>query len=86
MTKIKDMPRFARPREKLIEKGAQNLKGQRTARHSARHGRAGKNVLEVAEEILAKQPDEKFIGARLQKISRNKRHRPGQSLRASRRV
>jgi DNA repair protein RadC len=56
MTKIKDLPRHERPREKLIEKGPANLKDKELLAILLGTGRAGKSVLEIAQEILAKHP------------------------------
>jgi DNA repair protein RadC len=61
MTKIKDLPRHLRPREKLIEKGPQNLKDQELLAILLGTGRAGKSVLEIAQEILAKHPMKKLL-------------------------
>lgn len=62
MTKIKDLPKHARPREKLIEKGATNLRDRELLAILLGKGRTGKNVLEMADEILRKYPMEKLAG------------------------
>ena len=54
MVKIKDLPKIERPREKLISKGAQNLKDEELLAILLRTGREGKNVLELAKQILKK--------------------------------
>jgi DNA repair protein RadC len=56
MTKIKDLPRHERPREKLIEKGPSGLKDKELLAILLGTGRAGKSVLEIAQEILSKHP------------------------------
>jgi len=52
--KIKDLPKVERPREKLIQKGAQNLKDEELLAILLRTGREGKNVLEIAKQILTR--------------------------------
>jgi DNA repair protein radc len=79
MTKIKDLPRFARPREKLIEKGAQNLKDKELLAILLGTGRAGKNVLEMAEEILAKHPMKNLLILDYKKLSEIKGIGPGKA-------
>ena len=44
--KIKDLPKIERPREKLIAKGAENLKDSELLAILLRTGEAGKNVIE----------------------------------------
>jgi DNA repair protein RadC len=79
MTKIKDLPRFTRPREKLIEKGAQNLKDKELLAILLGTGRAGKNVLEVAEEILAKHPMKNLLILDYKKLAEIKGIGPGKA-------
>jgi len=45
MTKIKDLPKIERPREKLIAKGAENLKDSELLAILLRTGREGKSLL-----------------------------------------
>ena len=54
--KIKDLPKIERPREKLISKGTQNLKDEKLLAILLRTGREGKNVLELARQVLTKYP------------------------------
>jgi len=54
MVKIKDLPKHKRPREKLLEKGAENLKDAELLAVLIRTGRAGKSALDIAREILKK--------------------------------
>ncbi len=61
MTKIKNLPKHERPREKLIEKGATALKDKELLAILLGTGRAGKNVIEVAAEILAKYKMKKLL-------------------------
>ena len=59
--KIKDLPEFERPREKLIKKGAKALKKEELLAILLRTGLKGKNALEVADDILVKYGDKKLI-------------------------
>jgi len=59
--KIKNLSRHERPREKLIEKGATALKDKELLAILLGTGRAGKNVIEVAQEILAKHKMKKLL-------------------------
>ncbi|MDD4902162.1 MAG: DNA repair protein RadC [Patescibacteria group bacterium] len=69
MTKIKDLPRHERPREKLIAKGAMNLKDKELLAILLGTGRVGKNVLDMAQEILAKHPMKKLLASDYVKLS-----------------
>lgn len=59
--KIKNLPRHERPREKLIEKGVTGLKDKELLAILLGTGRAGKNVIEVAQEILVKHKMKKLL-------------------------
>ncbi len=61
MGKIKDLPNFKRPREKLIEKGVQNLKDEELLAILLRTGREGKSATDMAKEILKKYPGRKLL-------------------------
>ena len=52
--KLKSLPKVERPREKLIAKGPQNLKDEELLAILLRTGIEGKNVLEIARQILRK--------------------------------
>ena len=52
--KIKDLPKLDRPREKLVAKGAENLKDSELLAILLRTGKAGRNVIEIASQILTK--------------------------------
>lgn len=52
--KIKDLPKHKRPREKLIEKGAENLSNAELLAILIRTGRSGKSALDIARETLKK--------------------------------
>jgi len=51
---IHDLPKIERPREKMISKGPENLKDEELLAILLRTGREGKNVLELAKQILRK--------------------------------
>ena len=59
--KIKDLPKVERPREKLIAKGAENLKDQELLAILLRTGIEGKNVLEIAGQILNKYSKKRLL-------------------------
>ena len=59
--KIKDLPKIERPREKLVAKGAENLKDSELLAILLRTGKAGKNVIEIASQILAKHSKKRLL-------------------------
>ena len=59
--KIKDLPKIDRPREKLIAKGAENLKDSELLAILLRTGKAGKNVIEIASQILSKHSKKRLL-------------------------
>ena len=61
MAKIKDIPKVERPREKLEKKGAQALRKKELLAIILRTGIEGKNVLQVAQDILSKYGGKKLI-------------------------
>jgi DNA repair protein RadC len=58
---IRDLPSIDRPREKLKQKGVQNLKDVELLAILLGTGYQGKNVLQLAQSILAKYPRKKFL-------------------------
>lgn len=62
MSKIKDLPKVERPREKLIAKGPENLKDEELLAVLLGTGTKGKNVVELSKQILQKFPKGKFLG------------------------
>lgn len=54
MVRIKDLPKHKRPREKLLEKGAENLSDEELLAILIRTGRAGKSALDIAKSLLKK--------------------------------
>jgi DNA repair protein RadC len=61
MTKIKDLPKHKRPREKLSEKGAENVSNAELLAILIRTGRFGKSALDIAREVLKKYPLSKLL-------------------------
>lgn len=59
--KIKDLPKVDRPREKLIAKGAENLKDSELLAILLRIGKAGKNVIEISSQILSKYSKKRLL-------------------------
>ena len=59
--KIKDLPKSDRPREKLVAKGAENLKDSELLAILLRTGKAGKNVIEIASQILTKHSKKRLL-------------------------
>lgn len=59
--KIKDLPKSDRPREKLVAKGAENLKDSELLAILLRTGKAGKNVVEIASQILSKYSKKRLL-------------------------
>lgn len=56
MPRIKDLPKHKRPREKLSEKGAENLSDAELLAILIRTGKAGKSALEVSRSVLKEYP------------------------------
>ena len=67
MPKIKDLPKVERPRERLIAKGAGNLKDSELLAILLRTGKAGKNVIEIASQILTKYSKKRLLHWRLRR-------------------
>jgi len=65
---IKELPEFERPREKLTKKGARALKKEELLAIILRTGLKGKNVVEVAEDILEKYGDKKLLDASYEEL------------------
>ncbi len=61
MVKIKDLPKHKRPREKLSERGAENLTDAELLAILIRTGRAGKSALDIAKETLKRYPLKKLL-------------------------
>jgi len=70
--KIKNLAKHEMPREKMMEKGVENLKDYELMAILLRTGVAGKNVLEVSKEILKKFPTKKLLTLDLKSLSKIK--------------
>jgi len=57
---IREMPKVERPREKLIEKGVENLKDEELLAILLRTGTKEKSALDLAKQILRKFSKKKF--------------------------
>lgn len=66
--KIKDLPKVDRPREKLISKGPENLKDEELLAILLRTGREGKNVLDLAKQILNKYSKKRLLNLNYQDL------------------
>lgn len=69
MAHIKNLPKHEQPREKLVEKGAENLRDGELMAVLLGTGITGKNVLKVSEEILARYPKKKLLSLDYRKLS-----------------
>jgi DNA repair protein RadC len=72
MSKIKDLPKFLRPREKLFEKGPDALKDHELLAILLRTGYQGKSAIEVARRILKSNNLEAFSQISLNEFSKIK--------------
>jgi len=66
--KIKDLPKVERPREKLISKGVENLKDEELLAILLGTGIKGKNVLELAKQILNKYSKKRFLNMKYEDL------------------
>jgi len=66
--RIKDLPKIERPREKLISRGPQNLKDEELLAILLRTGREGKNVLELARQVLTQYPKKRLLKLRYEDL------------------
>jgi len=70
--KIKDLPKNDRPREKLIAKGPENLKDEELLAILLGIGIEGKNVIEVASQILKKYSKKRLLNLKYDDLARIK--------------
>jgi len=70
--KIKDLPEDERPREKLIQKGPENLKDEELLAILLGTGIEGKNVIEVAKRILGKYSKKRLLKMKYEDLSKIK--------------
>ena len=68
--KIKDLPKIERPREKLMAKGAENLKDSELLAILLRTGTTGKNVIEIASQILSKYSKKRLLQMTYEDLSK----------------
>ncbi len=76
---VKDTPRFEMPREKLIEKGPENLRDSELMAILLRTGREGKNVMQMSEVILRMFPKKKLLSLNFKALSKIKGIGPGKA-------
>jgi len=79
MPKIKDLPKHEMPREKLIEKGVENLRDNELMAILLRTGIEGKDVMKVSGEILSKFPKKKLLSLDFETLSKIKGIGPGKA-------
>jgi DNA repair protein RadC len=70
--RIKDLPKIERPREKLISKGPQNLKDEELLAILLGTGVEGKNVIEVAKQILRRYAKKRLLKMKYEDLSKIK--------------
>lgn len=67
--KIKDLPAHERPREKLLERGAENLSDKELLAVLLRTGTVGKSALDIAEIVLKKLPRKRLFGTTVEDLT-----------------
>ncbi len=72
MTKIKDLPKHKRPREKLLEKGPNALKDYELLAILLRTGYQGKSAIEIAKRILKTIPFKKLTNLPIEDLAKLK--------------
>jgi len=70
--KIKDLAKIERPREKLISKGPKNLKDEELLAILLGTGIKGKNVIEIAKQILSKHSKKRLLQLNYDELSKVK--------------
>ncbi len=68
MSKIKDLYKDDRPREKLIKKGVNSLKKEELLAILLRTGIKGRNALRVSEDVLKKYNKKNLVDASYQEL------------------
>jgi len=66
--KIKDLPKIERPREKLVLKGVENLKDEELLAILLGTGIEGKNVLDLARQILNRYSKKRFLSMKYEDL------------------
>ncbi|MDP2736946.1 MAG: JAB domain-containing protein, partial [bacterium] len=72
MSNIKNLAKHEQPREKLIEKGVENLRDNELMAILLRTGIEGKDVMKVSAEILYKYPKKKLLSLSFKELSKIK--------------
>lgn len=79
MVKIKNLPKHKQPREKLMEKGVENLRDSELMAILLRTGIKGKDVLKVSREVLLKNPTKKLLALNFKDLAKIKGIGPGKA-------
>ena len=79
MPKIKGLSKHEMPREKLMEKGVENLRDSELMAILLRTGVAGKDVLQVSQEILKKFPTKNLLALDFESLAKIKGIGPAKS-------
>ncbi len=66
--KIKNLPEFSRPREKMKEKGVSGLKKRELLAILLRTGTKDKNALQLADDLLDKYPSDRLLEATFKEL------------------
>jgi DNA repair protein RadC len=72
MSKIKNLPKHKQPREKLMEKGAENLRDSELMAILLRTGTKGKDVIKVSREVLRKNPTKNLLALNFKDLAKIK--------------
>ncbi len=78
-SKIKELANHEMPREKLIEKGVENLRDSELMAILLRTGTKGKDVIKMSEEILREFPKKKLLSLDYGELSKIKGVGPGKA-------
>jgi len=70
--RIKDLPEHKKPREKMMERGAESLKDYELLAILLVSGYQGQNALKVSKRLLSEYPLEKFVKLPLDKLKKLK--------------
>ncbi len=65
---LRDLPKIERPREKLISRGTKNLKDEELLAILLGTGIEGKNVLDLAKQILRKYSKKRLLGMKYEDL------------------
>jgi len=71
MSRLKDLPKVERPREKLISKGVDNLRDEELLAILLGTGTKNKNVIELSKQILKAHPKKKLINITYKELVRH---------------